>query len=340
MISALAVLLGLFVLVLFKKGRFRAATRLFVVVVVVVIGSRFFGGVAQSPSRAPLVFVALGDSYASGEGIGKYDPATDRLVYEDVARPRNMCHRSATAYPELLALWLNGGGNSTMLRNTTCSGATSMDLIERGQFADAPPQLDQLDASVGLVTLQIGGNDLGFGAAIARCVDVKVIHANPPCASDVTQLVEANAPTLVSHLDWILGTIRDRAPNAVIVVVGYPELFELDEVGTGSRARCGHVRRDDVVALIAMNKRLNQLLAEAAARASVTFAALAPTFVHHGLCGSAQDWVRSIDLALPRPGEPSFWSSIVSRESFHPNGDGHRAAAAMLESVRAIEALR
>lgn len=99
--------------------------------------------------------VIVGDSYSSGEGAGSYLEGTDTAG--------NPCHRSDLTYGQ--DLW----PQRTIV---ACSGATTADLW-RSQFTDVPPQIDQLDAldrDPDLVLTTFGGNDVGFGSVILRCL--------------------------------------------------------------------------------------------------------------------------------------------------------------------------
>ncbi|MBR7679350.1 lipase, partial [Streptomyces daliensis] len=82
--------------------------------------------------------VALGDSYSSGVGAGDYDPDSGD------------CKRSANAYPQL---WSAANAPSSF-DFVACSGATTDDVLSG--------QLDALSDATGVVSISIGGNDVGF----------------------------------------------------------------------------------------------------------------------------------------------------------------------------------
>ncbi|MFE4718766.1 GDSL-type esterase/lipase family protein, partial [Streptomyces sp. NPDC056728] len=91
---------------------------------------------------APVRYVALGDSYSSGLGI------PDEVD--------SNCGRSNSNYPSLVAGALNAAG----VTDVTCAGADTSDMA--GPQDSTPPQLDALRPDTTLVTLGIGGNDLGL----------------------------------------------------------------------------------------------------------------------------------------------------------------------------------
>lgn len=93
----------------------------------------------QAPGNpTKLDYLALGDSFSSGEGDTDKNPATDRKYYrqwtdvnEDKAKgaPREKCHVSTRSYPYKLANWMGlGSGPSAAWASVACSGATVYDM--------------------------------------------------------------------------------------------------------------------------------------------------------------------------------------------------------------------
>ena len=88
--------------------------------------------------RRNVTYLALGDSFSSGEGDTDKNPATDRKYYrqwtdvkEDKAKgaPREKCHVSTRSYPYKLANWMGlGSGPSAAWASVACSGATVYDM--------------------------------------------------------------------------------------------------------------------------------------------------------------------------------------------------------------------
>jgi hypothetical protein len=128
-------------------------------------------------SRSGAVYVALGDSYAAGEGLGPFEAGTD--VKKGVRR--NQCHRSANqAYADLSPAVVLPGVSSRAF--WACSGATTSDM------ENVPPQHGKLEQylqpnqtqTVGLatkwITVQVGGDDTGFGAIGMACGGVELVH--------------------------------------------------------------------------------------------------------------------------------------------------------------------
>ena len=94
-------------------------------------------------------WVAMGDSYAAGQGANDYSGGH--------------CRRSANSYWALLHGSLRNGLTSPAEKFVACSGATTATVR-----AD---QLAALDPTTRLVTISVGGNDLGFAGVLTACVE-------------------------------------------------------------------------------------------------------------------------------------------------------------------------
>lgn len=162
------------------------------------------------------VYVALGDSYTAAPLV----PPTDTS---------NGCLRSAKNYPSLVAADLTG----TTLIDVSCSGAdsTSMIGVQGTGSQSQPPQFDALSDVTDLVTVSIGGNDFNlFGTLVGVCTSLR--DSDPtgsPCRDKLTgggkdQLAKA-LRQIRGHVTAIATGIADRAPNARMIVVGYPAIL-------------------------------------------------------------------------------------------------------------------
>ena len=162
------------------------------------------------PAPVPQVYVALGDSFSAGPLIA---PQTDLLT----------CARSARNYPGLLA----GDLTLAAFRDVTCSSATTADFTSSQApnvpgAPPAPPQYDALSADTTLVTVGIGGNDIGLVGLAYGCINLLPAPLGTSCkqanGTAYEQKVDAFAPTYGT----VIEEIRTRAPKAKIVMVGYP----------------------------------------------------------------------------------------------------------------------
>lgn len=128
--------------------------------------------------RLPTRYVALGDSFSSGEGNPPFIQGTDTSSFLGFGST-NQCHRSDAAYGPLIQTDLKIQSSDFVFQ--ACSGAVMADFVASlpggsGQWTDGA-QLDaiapanQPSDSTGLVTLSVGGNDVGFPFVMNACVD-------------------------------------------------------------------------------------------------------------------------------------------------------------------------
>jgi lysophospholipase L1-like esterase len=200
-------------------------------------------------------YVAMGDSYTAGPGI-------PNQLFDPVG-----CWGSDANYPHLVAR-----GLGTALRDVRCSGAETEDLKSPQAVLGGPnpPQLDALDGQVATVTLQIGGNDIGFSEILQRCA--APLPFGTPCqdyyrsggVDELSRRIAATGPKVTAAL----AEAARRSPNARLFVVGYPAI--LPEAGPGCR-RSMPIAPADVPYLRDKEKELNAMLATRAAAASATY---------------------------------------------------------------------
>jgi lysophospholipase L1-like esterase len=152
-----------------------------------------------SAEAAGANYVALGDSYSSGVGTGNY--------YAD----SGACERSPQSYP---ALWA-AGHSASSFTFAACSGAKTGDVLNN--------QLGGLSAATTLVSITIGGNDAGFTTVLTNCIT----QSDSGCRTSVTNAENFANNTLPGLLDNTYNAIRGRAPNASVVVLGYPRFYHL-----------------------------------------------------------------------------------------------------------------
>lgn len=240
---------------------------------------------AQVP---PASYVALGDSFTAGP-----------LIPLQTLDPLG-CLRSDHSYPHLVA----PATGLPAFRDVSCSGADTGDMFNPQGVTPGPnpPQLDALDAGTSLVTLGIGGNDIGFSEIIESCL--ALLPWQTPCqdrytAGGVDELsarIAATAPKVATVLD----AIHERSPEAEVLVVGYPAV--VPDTGTG----CWPVMPigwSDVSYLRAKHKELNAMLATQAGAHDATFVDVYTPSIGHDACQSVLvRWVEPIiptQLAAP-----------------------------------------
>jgi lysophospholipase L1-like esterase len=247
-------------------------------------------------------YVALGDSYTSGPLI----PSQVDLN----------CTRSDHNYPSLVSASIH----SASFTDVSCGGATTADILNPGTGElgiGVPAQLSAVSASTALVTVGIGGNDIGFVSVIKACAQASL--SNPfgsPCknqytAGGVDQLqarIDSTAPKVAS----VLQAVHQAAPSAKVVVVGYPDI--LPNSGSG----CWPVvpfAWGDVPYLRNTEKSLNTMLAATAAANGASYVDTYTPTIGHDACQSGSNrWIEGLV-----PG--------TSAAPFHPNALGEQAMA-------------
>jgi lysophospholipase L1-like esterase len=229
-------------------------------VVAVVLSLLVVALVVPAPaSAAPGVYVALGDSYAAGPLI----PAPEG--------PWG-CLRSSNNYPKLLAERLD-----VELRDATCSGAQTDDMAEAQGVSPTPnpPQFDRVDASVGLVTLQIGGNDIGFGGIAQTCGRAAVEgsscrsqYVDPVTGEDeLRRRIAETADDVAAVVDGI----RARAPLADVYLLGYPAIFRIGGAGVPASCPAMGMGEEDAQYLRGVQEALNGMIASVAEASGATY---------------------------------------------------------------------
>ena len=129
--------------------------------VLAVVSAVVASGCSSGSARPTLRYVALGDSYSSGEGNPPFDAGTDVASGPNQDR----CRRSRVAFPHQLHVRAN-----LVLVHRACSGAVGADVTTTSKYPPEPPQVSWVDASTNLVTITIGGNEAGFGTVLVSCL--------------------------------------------------------------------------------------------------------------------------------------------------------------------------
>ncbi len=175
-------------------------------IIVVLAGS--------SVSAAGPLYVALGDSYSAGVGAD-IDPTKAQPIANSFDPASGACQRAYKAYPNLIAPQYGA-----QLRNVACSGATTADIVGVGGNARAP-QIDAVTADAQLVTITIGGNDIGFGSLMGCIKNKECTGSEPEAVATLNALNNDLWPRLIN----VFTQIKQRAPNALILVGGYPQIY-------------------------------------------------------------------------------------------------------------------
>jgi lysophospholipase L1-like esterase len=218
-------------------------------------------GGAPSAGADSVNYVALGDSYSAGTG------STDSYL--------NSCDQSTSAFPSLYSV----AAKTSSFSFQACMGATTS--------STESSQLGALNSRTDLVSLTDGGNDVGFTTIMEHCV----LGTDDRCLDAINTAENMVRTQLPGRLDTLYSDIRNDAPNAHVVVLGYPEFFDLS--GSGSCPGFDATKR---AALDRGVDLLDSAIAgEVAKHANFTFEDVRPYFAGHQLCDSAP-WLHSVAL--------------------------------------------
>jgi len=267
---------------------------------------------AAAPALPALAgpMVALGDSYTAGA-----------LLPTDLRDRPLGCLRSPRAYPVQVAAALGAS-----LTNVACpsAGVADMTAAQRTGLGTNPPQLNALAPDDSLVVLTLGGDDIGFMNVLDECMELSFTDPwGSPCRAHYTSggtdqlaaLVKAEAPRITA----VLSDIAARAPQARIVVVGYPDMFPLG----GGCWPAVPITDGDIGYLRGIELQLNAMLAADAEAAGATFVNTYTPTIGHDFC--QPETIRDVEGLLP--------GSLAL--PFHPNARGQAAiAAAVLAALR------
>lgn len=221
-------------------------------------------------------YVALGDSYTAAPGIGSVDG-------------RDGCFRSTNNYPHLVADVLD-----VELTDVSCGGASTRSMTGEQLTItgdERPPQLDALGPGTDLVTVRIGGNDFGlYGLVSQVCPTMAERDADgSPCTDasldeDGDDQLAVLERRLRGRVAAVLDDIVERAPDATVLVVGYPA-FAPD-------APCDQlpIAAGDVGIIQRINRMLNDALADGAERADLPYVDVFTPSRDHHIC-SEDPWI-------------------------------------------------
>jgi lysophospholipase L1-like esterase len=295
-----------------------------------------------SPPNGSQAYVALGDSYSSGEGDGNFLAGTDTST--------DHCHRSTNAYPELL----NQGENLGFLDFVSCSGAITDDYFNaNNEGNNEPAQSQALSSNTKYVTLTFGGNDVGFSNVLAQCIYGKVgivVVRAANCAKDTSlktaaaQRVQALAGkgtaytpsgVKIHSIASVLQSIHQLAPNAKIYLADYPLLF-----GTNFTTDCGvgtviaqnvpglgsvtvalKLNKAEITWLNSVGTSLDKVIKSAAAANGATFVDASPDFNSHRFCDTAASWFNYVSGTY----DYNTKQLNVDPGSFHPTPTGQQS---------------
>lgn len=286
-------------------------------------------------------YLGLGDSYTSGEGAFDYLAGTDTA--------NDMCHLSSDSYPLLLThdLFSDLGGHSV-----ACSGAEINDVGStsddyRGQVAGVADwqQLEQTEPDLlnsvmtsympgyvaqqrfvsqyqpSTLTVSVGGDDVGFGDILERCVEPQLSQhlSDDTCFDTYEDRLEVKSLIDRTELRWtaLYKQLQAESPSTRLYVIGYPQIM----VDDGNCALNVHLNQGEQEFAVELTNYLNSDIQQAAAAAKVTYVDISQALAGHRLCETASYDVAVNGLTAGTDGGV-LGVNIFGKESYHPNALG------------------
>ncbi|MEU8922249.1 SGNH/GDSL hydrolase family protein [Kitasatospora sp. NPDC048545] len=285
---------------------------------------------AKPAERArALSWVAMGDSFTAGviEATGAE------------TEPRDGCARTVESYPEIIRRDL---GALTDLRNVSCSGATTENVRAtklsplgrplpplgtdpNAPYPPVPPQIDSAGPDTDLITVGVGGNDLGFGQILLDCIELGATHLGQgtPCKDKYDTQLPSRLGQLRTDYAAMLTALQAKAPSAKVITVGYPHLIPEDATHCqyGNLLHFATVTTGDLAwARTAILEPLNAVIARSSTDHGDTFVDLYPASAGHSVC-DPDHWLDGILTSVL----PLRYGLV------HPNARGQAGAAAAVE---------
>jgi lysophospholipase L1-like esterase len=319
------------------------STRPLVALLVAVTAAAAWAGPARpaqaAPPAGPATIVAMGDSVASGEAAGAYEPGTDR--------PGNFCHRSTRAEIQVAPI-----ANIVRRVNLACSGATTANVALAGQsqYGEAP-QAQRLASvartgRVKLIMLTVGANDVGFTDLVLDCIRAYFLLA-PRCQDvwgpRIPQRLAAAAPRIRSDLADIRAVMRaagyaDNDYHLILQSYSSPVTEDNRYVFTRALEGCPHRLDDAKWTRDSVVPQFSQTMGLVAAQAGARFLDLGPALRAHEVCARgithAQEWVKGIQIDVAQI--LNGLGGHLVQQSLHPNARGHAQLGRCLAGFAAM----
>lgn len=297
----------------------------------------------QAKITSLINYLGLGDSYTSGEGAYNYLAGTDTTD--------NTCHLSIHSYPLRLkrSLFSSLGGQSV-----ACSGARLNDISSlsddyQGQVKEGKSykQLQQSHQALlnsvmanftpgymaqqrfvrkyqpAIITVSVGGNDVGFGDILERCVVPRAAKqlSDNTCFNtyedrlEIVQLIDRMIPR------WLVlyKQLQASAPDSRLYAIGYPDLVS----DTGNCAQNVHLSQSELEFARELVAYMNKAISQAAAEAKVNYIDISQALVGHRLCEAASYNIAVNGLTAGKDID-LLDIGAFGRESYHPNAFGHQ----------------
>lgn len=227
-------------------------------------------------------YVALGDSYSAGNGANSTNLDSS-------------CNRNTYAYPYLLSQQ-----KGYALTFVACSGAVTGDVING--------QVNSVTSDTKVVTITIGGNDIGFTSLILACTTLG-------CSSQISASQNKINNELPAKLNSTYAAIKAKAPSAQVVVLGYANPF-----ANRTCLSATGVSLSEEASLTTLIASLDNTIKTRAQAYGFSYADVNPYWSGHDICAS-NPFTNGLTL-------------LHTADSYHPTRNGY--ASGDVPAVRAI----
>ncbi len=274
--------------------------------------------VPAGDSQSSVDYMALGDSFTSGEGAYDYFAETDT--------DENMCHLSRSSYPYLIGQQLELNSYNSV----ACSGAKIENINQYVQKENIPSPNSMGDLLPGykrqlqyvkkyqpnVITVSVGGNDIGFGKSIIECVGYGVLPST--CYRyyedrlEVLRLINKQFDRLVETFIQLKSGAKS---GTKIYALGYPEEVK----NNGNCAINVRLDNEEIEFSNLLIGYLNSVIERSATKAGVRYVDVSQAFSGHRLCETDSQFIAVNGLTA---GDNRL--GIIANEGFHPNKLGHQ----------------
>ncbi len=299
--------------------------------------TRYMLRAPNAPDRANS-YLALGDSFASGEGAGDYFQGTDEGPMV------NNCHLSKNSYPFIIGQRLQ----LDRYHSVACSGAKTRNVIGPLNLIDdnllegtkdsrtnqVAPHRRVLRNELGswmpgyypqkrfaeeyrsdVLTISMIGNDIGFADKVKRCLEPDTCYDTYEDRLEILREIRGKFTTLVDMYSQLL---EASGPGTKVYVIGYPKIG----ISTGSCALNVRLNTTELEFADSLVSELNTVIRQATMRAGVLYVDVENAFVSHRFCENDSHLVALNGLTVGND-----IARIIGNESYHPNIIGHRLLA-------------
>ena len=307
-------------------------------------------------SGRQLDYLALGDSYSSGEG-----DLDDSYYINGTNNEFEKCHTSSRSYPFLISDLFSQ--NQDDMKSVACSGARMIDVIgndnsyqgQDNRLGIGKLNLNNLEISSykvqaleqfipgrtlqnsfvqlyqpSIVTIGIGGNDSGLITKLTGCLGSGTCDwANTSKGREQTAVEIKNLyPDLVNNYKQI----QSSSVASKIYVIGYPKIIESSgDCSAFEDFLLDETEREYINETI---KYLNQVIESATISAGVEYVDIYDSFGQQVICGSGVSAVNTVSYGDDiGPFEGKKWFRVIGQESFHPNQLGHQLTSNMIRRM-------